>query len=151
MADNKPTPTPEMQKLLAQLNVHRAQFNTMRSQGRTRIKGQYGKYANELLKENAPLIRLGHQFTASKAAVQQSFDRIFIGNKRAPGLNPTGNYRVMEHEDGELILIDMNHADAWKAWEKCLIQKAMPTAQDIAPVARELDQMARAMETSDNQ
>lgn len=125
------TLSPAQMEALAYLTQKRVEFNESVQHGREKQRGKFKDWAWKAINSGNALTRLPiTQFKGSRSGVQQGFDRIIRGtfNKdgsvATPGIRPNSDYRVMQHDDGEFILLDLSVGDkAWDEYELWLIDK----------------------------
>lgn len=129
--------SPEEDQLWAFIEEQRKKFDDMKVHGREKKRGKYEAAIRTQMSNNKALTILSSNFDTTLSALQQSFDRA------AKKADPFGDYRVLEHEDGTRVLINMNHDSAWDEWESFLIDKLHPSNATLNAMARELNAITK--------
>jgi hypothetical protein len=124
------TLSPDEVALEDYLAEKRAEYEDRVAHGREKVRGKFIEWAWKAINNDHALTHLPTtMFNSSRSAIQTGFDRVILGtfNKngtvRKPGIRPASDYRVMEHDDGEFILLDLHDEKAWDEYEAWLVMK----------------------------
>ncbi len=124
------TLSPEQQELLDYLAQKRIEFEDSILHGREKKRGKYLEWAWNAVNSGNALTRLPvTMFRGSRSAAQVGFDRVILGTTFKSGtvdklgIRPDSDYRIMEHDDGEFVLLNVQDEKVWDEYEAWLVSK----------------------------